>query len=189
MSAPLAAGPSSANQTQNVRFSSYYSRSYDGGSSSVPIRSHSLYSVWERELTPRAAVSFRRLPWFGPSGASFIPAAPSPRRRVQRRSRLAVSPIVPLAPTLPGRVLTAASTTARLIGAGRSRGSFQQRPSDDMTAAPSNTVIGLTGTNTSGAGGLYPREACGRIALTPALDDDLSLSQRVEDLAIEQLVA
>ena len=107
-------------------------------------RSHSLCSVWERELTPRAAVSFRRLPWFGPSGASFIPAAPSPRRRAQRRSRPAVSPIVPLAPTLPGRVLTAASTTVRLIGAGRSRGSLQQRPSDDMTAAPSNTVIGLT---------------------------------------------
>jgi hypothetical protein len=31
---------------------------------------------------------------------------------------------VPLAPTLPGRVLTAASTTARWIGAGRSSGSF-----------------------------------------------------------------
>ena len=85
-------------------------------------RSRPLYSVWEweRELE-RLSSCPRSLPWFGPSGASFIPAAPNQRGRAQRRSRPAAAPWAPLAPTLAGRVLTAASTAARSIGSGRSR--------------------------------------------------------------------
>jgi hypothetical protein len=44
------------------------------------------------------------------------------------------------------------------------------------------------GTNTSGAGGLYPIEARGLMP-SPTLDDDLGLAQSVEDLAVEQLIA
>ena len=75
---------------------------------------------WERELE-RLSSCPRSLPWFGPSGVSFIPAAPNQRWRAQRRSRPAAAPWAPLAPTLAGRVLTAASTAARSIGSGRSR--------------------------------------------------------------------
>ena len=85
-------------------------------------RSGLLYSVWEWEWErERLSSCPRSLPWFGPSGASFIPAAPNQRGRAQRRSRPAAAPWAPHAPTPAGRVLTAASTAARSIGSGRSR--------------------------------------------------------------------
>ncbi len=42
------------------------------------------------------------------------------------------------------------------------------------------------GTNTSGAGGLYPNDACGLIVVVPSvLDDDLSSPQRIGHLRVQ----
>lgn len=88
----------------------------------VPDRSTPVWE-WERERRLRPRPSKPSLPsadFLGsaPCGASFIPAAPSARRRAQRRSRSAVAPTRPRAPPPPGRILTVASTTARPIGTG-----------------------------------------------------------------------
>ena len=106
-------------------------------------RSHSLCSVWERELTPQAAVSFRRLPGSAPAelphpGRSIPPPARAAALKTGRLSYRAACSNASR-PRLDRR-----EHDGTLIGAGQSRGSFQQRPSDDMTAAPSNTVIGLS---------------------------------------------
>jgi hypothetical protein len=50
-----------------------------------------------------------------------------------------------------------------------------------LSALARKADIAKAGMNTSGAGGLYPSEACGLIVLSgaPGLDDDLGLAQKM----------
>ena len=121
-------------------------QAFKGGSSGS--RSQRLYSAreWERECGAHSAPQrlytsllpfWTELPWFGPSGASFIPATHPDRCRVEWRSR----------PAHLGR--------RRLGLDGREHGSTldwhgakqacQHQPSNDVADAPSMCVIVLIG--------------------------------------------
>ena len=60
---------------------------------------------------------------------------------------------------------------------------IQKKPNGSSRCCQGNLAEQVAGTNTSGAGGLYPSDACG------SSHDDLGLAQSVENLAIEQLIA
>ena len=85
--------------------------------------------------------SLSELPWFGPSGASFIPATHPDRRRVEWRSRMAGTPAVRLARCVQA-VLEGREHAGMLEWHGAKQ-ACQHRPSNDEADATSMCVIVL----------------------------------------------